>query len=482
MTKTILLVLFVFPAVIIKNATAQYLPDQKFSPDSIRISINNLTSELAAKHPGFYRYRSPAATNLLKDSIVASIRDSMNMLDIYKKLKPFIAGIGCLHTGISLPANYTDSLNKRNDLLPLQLLFEQNKAYVIRDFSVGQKLNTGTEIVSINGHSIADILKVLLPAIPSDGYNVTMKYQALYLLFPLWYRSMLEIADTYTVVYKKGGQEYTTTVAAQKFDQLAGDNFLEEKQYDKPLAFKIQDNTGFLTIRTFAKSRIKQGHQKFKKFIRHSFKQLAKQEINNLVLDLRYNTGGTDANAAYLSSYFFDQPYRYWDRIEVTKAIASEIKGKYRLFYPKPLHKDSMYVWRKTWVTREFDFYEPQWPSKHNFKGSVYVLMNGFCMSSCADLTAVLSKNSRVRFIGEETGGGFQGNTSGMMPESAIIAGLKVQVPLQKYVNAVDPDKNVGHGIRPDFPIPLTVASVTGGKDPYIEKALELIRQNESGN
>lgn len=237
------------------------------------------------------------------------------------------------------------------------------------------------------------------------------------------------------------------------------------------------DKTGILTIHSFAKSTIKRNGQRFKKFISTTFKALKKQGIENLVIDLRYNSGGTDGNAALLASYFFDQPFRYWDKIEVTEAVAQEIKGKYRLFFKKPERVDSTYLWKKTWVTSEFDYYQVQKPARHNFKGQTYLLTNGLCMSSCSDFTAILAHNKKALVIGQESGGGYQGNTSGMMPKTTIPTGLSISVPLQKYTNAVDSKVNFGRGTIPNYILYPSVEDWMSKKDVELEFVLKLINR-----
>lgn len=66
-------------------------------------------------------------------------------------------------------------------------------------------------------------------------------------------------------------------------------------------------------------------------------------------------------------------------------------------------------------------------------------------MSSCADVAAILSYNKKAIFIGQETGGGYQGNNSGMIPDSKMQPfNFTLSVPLQKYFNYVDTSKNIG--------------------------------------
>ena len=72
-------------------------------------------------------------------------------------------------------------------------------------------------------------------------------------------------------------------------------------------------------------------------------------------------------------------------------------------------------------------------------------------LSSCADVIAILAHNKKAKVVGQESGGGYQGNTSGIMPKTKIPTGLELTVPLLKYTNAVDPMVNIGRGTIPDY-------------------------------
>jgi C-terminal processing protease CtpA/Prc len=233
---------------------------------------------------------------------------------------------------------------------------------------------------------------------------------------------------------------------------------------------------GILTIHSFAKSMIEKGNQHFKPFIDKVFSELKDKYIERLIVDLRDNTGGSDPYAAYFTSYFFDKQFRYWDRIEVTEPIAKQIKGiALKAFYRVPVQKDSVWLWQKARHTDEFDFYTEQNPAKNYYNGKTYVLINGFCMSSCADVAAVLSFNKKAVFIGEETGGGYQGNNSGMMPETRVEPfHFMLAVPLQSYYNAVDLTNHSGRGVMPDYPVNPGLQDILNGGDPFMSRAIDL--------
>jgi len=197
-------------------------------------------------------------------------------------------------------------------------------------------------------------------------------------------------------------------------------------------------------------------------------------------IDLRNNSGGTDGNAAKLASYFFERPFQYWQKIEVTQDIAGQIKGLARLFYKKPILKDSTYHWQgsRWWLSREFNYYRMQKPAKHNYKGNVYLLTNGLCMSSCADVVAILSHNNKAKVIGTETGGGYQGNTSGLMPKTLIMDDyMEITTPLNKYTNAVDPNTNFGRGTIPDFHVTPTLDDWSENRDVELAFVMKLIEE-----
>jgi hypothetical protein len=96
-------------------------------------------------------------------------------------------------------------------------------------------------------------------------------------------------------------------------------------------------------------------------------------------------------------------------------------------------------------------------------------------MSSCSDFTAILAHNKKALVIGQESGGGYQGNTSGMIPTTSIPTRLSISVPLQKYTNAVDPNVNFGRGTIPNYTLYPSVEDWMNKKDVEMEFVLKFI-------
>lgn len=447
-------------------------PQQTITADSARHSIRQLMDEMARKHPGFYRYTPKAEFNHFIDSSLLAIKGPMDELTYFRTLKPFIAKVHCVHTGLSLSDEYTKYLNREKNMLPLDVYFIGEKAYIINNYSNDSEVPIGSELLSINGQAIAAIKDRIFSMISSDGFNQTWKYQAINNRFAQVYRTNYEVSGSFKIraVTADGEKEFVLPAVSNNDIPLPVAIDMGRKPR---LSYNIKDSVTILMVRSFGETDIKAGGQQFRKFISGVFKEIKAQHIQKLIIDLRNNTGGSDPNAALLCRYLIDHPFRYWDRIEVTEPFALSLKGSAKLIYGKPLKSDSVYLWRKSKFTHEFDFYEPQQPEPDVYHGKLVLVINGACLSSCADAAAVLQYNRQAVLIGEETGGGYQGNNSGLMPEAKLDFGIKVSIPLLKYVNAVDPNKNVGNGIYPDIVTAPAVEDILKDRDPVMETALK---------
>jgi C-terminal processing protease CtpA/Prc len=193
-----------------------------------------------------------------------------------------------------------------------------------------------------------------------------------------------------------------------------------------------------------------------------------------LVLDLRNNSGGEDELGKRLLSYLLDKPFTYYNDLLINARVFSFHKyaklpdvpadmverqpnGKYRL-----LKHPNLGI---------------QQPSNPTFAGKVLILINGDCFSTTAEFLSQAHYHKRATFIGEESGGGYYGNTSGVVPALTLPSTkLIVYVPLVSYYLAVKSDQAAARGVLPDFPIRYTIEELLAGKDKELALALELAR------
>jgi C-terminal processing protease CtpA/Prc len=85
----------------------------------------------------------------------------------------------------------------------------------------------------------------------------------------------------------------------------------------------------------------------------------------------------------------------------------------------------------------------------------------------------------RATFIGEETGGAYYGNNSGLstiltLPNSKA----RVLLPMYEYWNAVPGYDGKRRGTRPDIQVDTTAANLLLGVDEQLDAALKLVAQD----
>src|SRR5262245_30619242 len=119
-----------------------------------------------------------------------------------------------------------------------------------------------------------------------------------------------------------------------------------------------------------------------------------------------------------------------------------------------------------------------QQPEIYAFLGRTIVLINGLIFSTAADFCAVAHHLKRATFIGEETGGGYYGNNSGMqtiltLPNSKA----RIRVPMYEYWNAVPGYDGKRRGTRPDYMVETKAANLLRGVDEQLELAMKLASQ-----
>jgi C-terminal processing protease CtpA/Prc len=131
-------------------------------------------------------------------------------------------------------------------------------------------------------------------------------------------------------------------------------------------------------------------------------------------------------------------------------------------------------------LKKEYYSYLPllneQIPAKNHYKGKLYVLINGASGSMASVVSSFLKAQKRAIFIGEESGGTMEGNTSLayarlLLPNTKI----RVEIPLTKTVHDVDYVK--GRGVFPDYHVVPKIEDIIRGIDTELNFTLDLISQ-----
>ena len=161
--------------------------------------------------------------------------------------------------------------------------------------------------------------------------------------------------------------------------------------------------------------------------------------------------------------------------------------GKDLFFIDSIVYKTNTGMFR---LKKEYYNYVPllneQQPDKNHYKGKLYTLINGASGSMASVVSSFLKAKGRSVFIGEESGGTMEGNTSLgyarlLLPNTKI----RIEIPLTKTAHYVDFVK--GRGVFPDYYVTPKIEDLVAGIDTELSFALDLIMSKkdmtfENGN
>lgn len=477
---------FLFVATTAQNKPL-HLP--KFSASRLQEDFRLLQKILEANHPGLYWYTPKDSLDAFFANSINSITDSMDEVQFKNKVAWVISRIRCGHTTVRFSKSFTKNASRyRFPSFPLYLKAWGDSLVVLDNlFPKDSVFTRGTIITSINGKTNRELMDTLFQFISSDGYSFNYKSQVLSGNFPGWYKTVIGLDSSYQIGYiDSTGKQ---AVASIKNFILKKDS-LGKKQPALPLEkpsrrqirkARLQDlrnlvidttlNTAFMHLSSFSGGGLR-------KFFRRSFRTIRQQSIRDLVIDLRENGGGRVTNSILLSKYLSDHPFKVGDSVV---AVSRKLRyGKY--IHPSLLYwlamnfgahkeKDGLIHFRRY----ETNYFKPS--KKFHFNGQVVLIQGGYSFSATTMFIATVKGQKNITIAGEESGGGYYGNSAMYLPEIKLPnTGLRIELPLYRLV--MDKNRPKGHGIIPDILIPPSSYAIRKGFDPKMQVIKEMIREN----
>jgi hypothetical protein len=463
---------------------------QKYSQDQLTADFDLMVNSLKEAHTGLYWYSSEAQF----DSVVAVqrklIKDSLNGLQFYNIAAPIVAYSKEDHCDIYLSDDINRRLNRSGLFLPLSVIHLNNKTYLLNS-PVSTENIKGFELVAINGLPLTQLYERLFNTFAADGYILSSKYRSLD--FRGLSREYAKVIcqrneNTVTVVDPLSKKEKTFTVASVLSQgltnihrQVSRENTIR-REITSPAELKfLDDQTAMISFRTFSNKNFEKSNMRFKSFVDSSFKKILSGKVKALIIDIRDNGGGSEGNEDFLFSYLTSKPYQKYRYVEVSKLSFSffdhtDYSSKedrealeVELKFDNEQHSDGKYYRKPGRYAAE--------PVKANaFKGSLFVLTSGWTYSGGAEFASLVKEHTNAVFIGEEAGGGFNGNTSGTSLELTLPnTKLKIDIPILRFVLDVKKGE-FGRGVIPDYSIQPTFEQFIKGEDVELQLAQKLIR------
>ncbi len=429
-----------------------------------------LLQKLAQIHPNLYRFREQAELNDAFTRVQASLNQPRDLLNFYLLVSKAVAQIQCGHSKVSLPKDFREEFYQQAVLLPFTFHWIEGQIYIDADLRNEQKLPTGTHLLKIDGHPVDSLFESFLPYLSalSDAKSIQGKYRSLEQQFSFWYAlTRPEATKPYLISY----QDSRKITRQYRIEPISKADFyqrLELTRADAPLLHFTELSslsTAILKINTFDQNRLQSQGLEFSNFLKKQFKYLKKNALDHLIIDLRGNTGGDDTHVLELLRYLLPKPFRAYREIRVSK----HYRG-----YGRPVRQDSSYA-----LLHHHPGLELQAPFSDRFGGEIYFLINGRTYSGAAELVAIAHAHGVGIFLGEETGGAYEGNNSGLLSTFTLPnSRLDIRIPRWSYYLNVDEPSHTQRGLMPDHSIGKNLEEIKEGIDGVMRYTIELIRQD----
>ena len=472
-------------------------------PADMQADFRYLRRLLEETHPGLYRYTPKTIMQAKMDSIDRSLSQPMPFYAFFKVVSALLGDVHCAHTHTLPHKKWREQFAGTLKTIPFFILPIHNRSYVLFNGTTDQTVKPGFELLSLNGRSMESIRQQLYQYHWSDGYIETSKVQAmrgqLFALFYYWY---IDQPATYTLTFRTlTGDTMQVDVPAKPFgtslkimmknpvnrQMLAWYN---RKKPKHPWRLYFPDSlaqTAYLRLDAFGGEGAKNGGQAitiFRRFMDQAMVRLQKKQIQNLVVDVRANTGGWDSQGIELFTYLMktDSAVPYYARqhsvtdssefIQFSDLSEADRKNVKNELIPET---NGTFTLKQGSDTREPKRYAPK---SNRFRGRVYILMNGESASTASEFLAVAHANKVGVFVGEESGGAYEGgNGSSFINLELPKSGIQVSTPLVYYNNAVPEPKQKGRGTLPDSYVPITIHDILNHTDSQLNFVTKQIRE-----
>jgi hypothetical protein len=436
---------------------------------------------LEATHPNLYAYISEDDFKKETNSLRLSINKSTEIRDFYIILLKTVSLVRQGHTAVFTDFGFSKILHHRGIQFPYKIEYCNNHVYVAENYSLVDTMSIGTEIIAINNTPITMIIEDFKPLLRTRPNGSIGKELSLVWSKYLWL--IIGESNNYTIDFiRPFGNEIERTI-------VNGANGDLKKQKNRvkrtnSFSFNKSDDIAIFSLNTFDLN-----YQEFDSILTSGFREIESQGINNLIIDIRKNSGGNSSFIVPLMDYLTDKPYYQLSKSEVKTSEAAKL-----CFTTNPIFINAIKQARKAEKDSEkIDLLEdcylnkpfgtltaikqneeiPTKDKEYRFRGQLYLLTSNSTFSAATGFASVIKDYSIGSIIGEETSDNPTDYGSIILfdlPNSKVT----IQNSTEYTVRPAGFDDE--HGVLPDYLISRTYSDLISGYDRVMDYATWMIK------
>lgn len=414
-------------------------PEEKFNivytKQAYIEDLQQLGEKLLKVHPNALKFISEKDFWETIENKKSLITNTTTFAEFAWHCSEIIANINCSHTSMG-SFSFENEMLPNNLRFPIQTRLVNGKLYVINAYSNNGKVAVKDEITHINDIPVSQLIADIYKHLQSQGYVETSKQ----LEFNLWSTTIIPYAlnfpKNYTVKIKGEQLPIQLNMSSDELKVPYMDNSIPFCGKDLCLEIIKEENTAIMTIYSFNYYPWN-NLDEFQQFVDGSFKEIKEKQIEDLIIDVRFNGGGSPESSIYLLKYLTKQPFAYFSKTENSKG------------------------------------YGMQQPFENSFNGNLYFLIDGHGKSTTGHFMALAKELKLGTIIGEELGSNqfcTAGQTTLRLTNTKLV--YYVANVTSKLANTNLPDEK---GILPDHNITQNIEDYLNRVDTIKEYAFKLI-------
>ncbi|WP_185286545.1 S41 family peptidase [Chryseobacterium indologenes] len=427
------------------------LLDKSLKKDSVIAEFSELYHLTNTIHPGQFMFCSKKEFDQTYLSLKNSIKTDLSLVEYYQLTATLMAKIKDGHTAVDR-GRIIGLLNDRL-VFPFSI-YKIKDHYYLDQSSQENKEYAGLRILKINGKDINAVVNDIKQYIHLEGRNET-GLNVRFSNFPFYY-FIYNQTDKFEIEYvDRNNHKQKSEFKGMPFKTYTSN--ISKKTEPLTTEFRT-NNLAILKFRSFENGYNESDRKIAEKQLDRFFTQLDSLKTENLIIDLRDNSGGSADIANYLFSYLSSTPYYYFDYVGAKYKSVKD--WKHYAQYPDNIEeinlsetkfKDGLNCYTETDGTDDW-WLELQQNKPNFYKGKISILINGGCFSTTGHLLALMREYKIGKFYGEYSQGSNYSNAGGqafVLPYSKTL----VWIPTFQYRMRTPHFINDPKGIKPDVEI-----------------------------
>lgn len=458
-------------------------PDSMFRRVDLVKDLYSLKDTLLDCHPDPFAFCTKEEFNQAFNDAVSALPDPCPYAFFIEKVGEAMNVMRDSHTTLSYSYLQESQLENGRGLFGFRLYSDKGRFFVDRD--LGELLKSGDEVLCINNIPVNDFFRRVNSFGCIEGEAITGQRRVTEAVMPIVAGIMFPELDSVKVdVLNENDSIVEYLIPRLEVARVRELRRMSSRSWwDSTYQVRWGNNGkyAYLRVGSFAPS-----GGGFSKFIKRTFKEMQHQGTEQLILDIRDNSGGSSGLVEYLYSFLdtagYNTPHNIIARASPLARKRSNLDSGFSRFMLRTFYKknENVQAFMKAYFsangTNDTLFFKDAEKQKKKlvFTGKTYLLINGLTASAGVDFTNVFLSRKRGIVIGEPCLGPDTGTFGNATECTLKNTGLVVSIATIRY--NYDASFNYHRlPLKPDYFVPMNPDDIRNKRDTQIRFTEDLI-------